>query len=127
MTVGGSIKGDEGKTALSSFGKRMFRRYGGLASVIFLLGFVVYHLGWGAKVGIHGAPTEQNFGDTQIRFRDVTSEIGPDFPWTKFKESTSDFVNAGVIFRQPAVLAVGDLNADSVAKLDNTISSRRIF
>lgn len=100
-------------TTLSDHARRLVRQFGGLVSVIFLLGFVVYHLGWGAKVGINVAPTEQNFGETKIRFREVTAEIGPDFPWTSFKESESEFINAGVIFRQPAALAVAEINRDS--------------
>lgn len=103
----------ESRASLSVHARRLVRQFGGLVSVIFLLGFVVYHLGWGAKVGINVAPTEQNFGETKIRFREVTAEIGPDFPWTSFKESESEFINAGVIFRQPAALAVGEINRDS--------------
>lgn len=86
--------------------------YSGLVLVFLSLGLVFYQLGWGAKIGIHGLPTEQSLGNSKIRFRNVTSDLGLQFPSTNYKNLASERVDAGVIFNQPAVLAVGDLNGD---------------
>ena len=92
-------------------------RFVSLSLTLIGLVLVISQVLFGSKIGRNAPSYEVNVHPTSIRFKEVSGDIGPNFPWTSFKQTVDDDINAGVIFRQPAVLAVGDLQGDSYMDL----------